>query len=587
MQNFRFIKNVYLLALPYKFSLFSGFFLMLLAAFFSLVPYYLIIELTNNILIPIQNGKEINITKVYFFISMLLVSSILSWICTSSKTLLLANISEKIGMNLRVKTFRHLLNLSLEYFNQQRIGDLISRIGNETDDLNFFISVTLLDFIQNITFVIFIFVAILSINYKLACITFISLPFVLMLIFHIKDKFFYAFEETQRMWSQLTSYISDAIHGIKIIKCFSQEDREFLKFKNLNHKIFKVNFHLNKIWSFFSPTTTLLNEINVIIIWFIGIRMMMTHEINLGELTGLTGYLANLYSRTESMSRFLEFYKKSAVKLKRILEVLDEPIIEINRSKQINLPFTTGDIRIENMSFSYDGKSVLKKINLHILPNQKIGFVGYSGAGKTTLMNLVCRFLKPSDGAIYLDNHEIDDINMHDFRKHIVIVPQEPFLFYGTIADNISYGKPDASPEDIIEAATKAKCHDFIIKKPLAYDTILQENANILSGGEKQRLSIARAILAKAKILILDEATSSVDVETEHLLHLALNNLTKDVTTLVISHRLSNLNQYNQIVFLNDGEIVEVGTHQELLQKNSHYAKFIQIHHRLHKDEPS
>jgi ATP-binding cassette subfamily B protein len=583
MSNY-YYHNLYRILKPYTRSLLFCLILMFIATFFNLLPAYVLIQLMNEVLIPIQNHTAYNHANIYLYFAIFLMSSILSWLFSWLKTLYLATNSENISKDLRLQLFKHILNLSLDFFHQQRAGELISKIGNETDELNLFISVSLLDFIQDFVLLIGIFGMVFYINYKIALLNMLLMPIIFLLVFKIKGKVYYGFDEASRIWATLISFISESVHGIKTIKSYVQENKIYQFFVLLNDKNFKINYYMNRVWSLFLPTSAFLNELNLICTWGFGIYLMIHQQINLGELMGLITYMNKLYARSESMSRFFESYKRVTAKIKRSFEILNKKTSLIQTANPIPIADGNGLIEIKNISFNYQKAPVLKNVSLSIKPLEKVAFVGYSGSGKSTLVNLICRFFDPNMGEILLDGQNIKNFDIKEYMKKFAIVTQEPYVFYGTIADNIAFGKEDATPQEIVEAAKLAQCHDFIMQKTFAYDTLVQDNANVLSGGEKQRIVIARAMLTKPKFLILDEASSAMDLYTEELLNQSLETLSKTTTTIIISHRLSNLNAFDRIYFIKDGEIVESGSHDELMNLKQFYYSFVNIHQKLHKE---
>jgi ATP-binding cassette subfamily B protein len=582
---FTFLNRLWFFTKSYRLGLFFSFILMSIATLVSLIPPYIIISLINNVLVPIQNGNMPETKTIQLYIIELLGAAILTWIFSSAKTYLLASISEKMTAQIRVKSFKHLLGLSLEFFNQKRLGDLLSRVGYETEKLNSFISLSLLDFIQDTVLVIMILIIMLKLNFKLAVVSLMPMPFVILLILLLKNKMYLGFEQADKIWSYLMSVLSDVIRGIRVVKSFGQESNEIQKFTDINQKNILINNRMNKIWSVFSPTGNLFNELGLILIWGFGIKMMIIHQVSLGELTGFIAYTSRLYSRFESMARFVEAYKRASVSLKRIFELLNQNTKLIESPHPISIKKIKGEIKIQNVNFFYEQKQILKDINFVIRPKEKVGIVGYSGAGKSTLINLICRFFDPHSGDIFLDGINLRDIAIHDYRTHMGVVLQENFLFYGTIAENIAYGKPDASLQDIIAAAKLAHCHQFIMQKPLAYQTLIQENGSSLSGGERQRIAIARAILSKPDILVFDEATSAVDIHTENEIQKAFNNLSKNITSIVISHRLSSLQHFDKLIMVHQGQVIEIGNHQELMNQKGFYYEFFETHKKLNREK--
>ena len=569
----------------YQLGLVIALCLMVIGTLASLVPPYILINLVNHVFIPIQNGlkPESTIIKIYFL--ELIAAALITWFFLFAKTYLLSSISEKMTANLRIKVFSNLLHQSIDFFNHKRLGDLISRIGHETEKLNFFISLYLLDFIQDTAMIVMITLMMLHLNFKLALISLLPMPLVILTTFLLKNKLYLGFDKADRIWAFLTSVLSDVIRGIRVVKSFAQENREIQRFKNINLKNIYINNRMNKIWSLFSPTGVLFTDLGLILIWGYGVEMMLDHEANFGELTGFIAYTSRLYGRIESMSRFVEHYKRASVSLKRIFELFDQHHQMYESPNPVILKEIKGDIKLNHVYFSYDQKDILVDIHLHIKAGEQVAIVGYSGAGKSTLVNLICRFFDPSSGEILLDDVNLKALAIKDFRRKLGVVLQDNFLFYGTIAENIAYARPDATIEDIIAAAKLAFCHDFIMQKPLAYQTIIQENGTSLSGGERQRIAIARAIIAKSDILVMDEATSGIDIHTENQIQIAFKNLIRNKTCIVISHRLSSLAHFDKLVMLENGKIVEVGTHQELLANKRSYYHFYETHKQLNREQ--
>lgn len=579
-----FLSQLLFFTSSYHVSLMISFGIMSLGTLISLAPPYIIISLINKVIIPIQNGnpKNLNLLPTYFI--ELTAAAFLTWVCSFCKTYLLASISEKVTAKMRTVTFDHILSLSLDFFNQKRLGELISRIGNETENLNFFISLYLLDFIQDCILVIMILIIMFKISTLLTLVTLIPIPFVLLIIFLLKNKMYEGFEKSYKLWSELVSFLSDVIRGIRVVKSFAQEKTESKKFLVFNQKFIDINNQANRIWASFTPTGTLFNDLSLILIWGFGIKLMLTHQTNLGELTGFVAYSARLYARFETLSRFTEQYKRARVSLNRIFEILNYKSNLKLIKNPIYIDKIEGNIRVENISFNYFSKKILDDISFNIKSGEKVAIVGHSGAGKTSLMNLLCRFFDPNSGTIYVDDIKLNTLDLESYHNSIGIVLQENFLFYGTIAENIAYGNPKASIEEITEAAKLAHCHQFIMEKPDGYQTLLFENGVSLSGGERQRVAIARAILSKPDILFLDEATSAIDIHTEHEIQQAIDNLTKNKTSIVISHRLSSLPNYDKIIFLDKGKLLEIGNHYELMANKRFYYDFYEKHYTLHKD---
>lgn len=565
---------------PYRRQLFFGFVLTLGSTAATLVPPYLTMPLMDEILIPFQNGRPIDPTHVGKYLLGLLASALLAWSLGWARTYILALVSERIGADLRTTTYEHLLHLSLEYFGGKRTGDLMARIGSETDRICVFLSLHLLDFATDVLMIAMTAFILFSIHPWLAVVTLVPLPFIAWLIHVVRDKLRTGFEKIDRVWSEVTNVLADTIPGIRVVKAFAQERREAARFKEANRHNLVSNDRLNKIWSLFSPTVSLLTEIGVLVVWAFGIWQVSKGEITVGVLTAFIAYISRFYTRLDSMSRIVSVTQKAAAGAKRIFDILDHVSSVPEPAHPVKLPPVTGAISIKDAGFRYGSREVLRDINLQIHPGEMIGLVGHSGSGKSTLVNLICRFYDVSEGAILIDELDVRSVAVTDFRANIGLVLQEPFLFFGTIADNIAYGKPKASREDIMAAARAAHAHEFILRLPHGYDSLVGERGQGLSGGERQRISIARALLINPKILILDEATASVDTETEREIQKALDNLVQGRTTIAIAHRLSTLRKADRLVVMDRGRIVEVGNHDELMARQSAYWRLYEAQAR-------
>ncbi len=556
---------------PYRGMLLAGFLLTLAATAATLVPPYLTMPLMDDVLIPYQNGKPIDVTKVAWLLGGLLGAACLAWALGWARTYILALVSERIGADLRTTTYEHLMRLSLEYFGGKRTGDLLARIGTETDRINVFLSLHLLDFATDILMIVMTALILFSINPWLALVTLVPLPIIGWLIHMVRDKLRTGFEQIDRVWAEVTNVLADTIPGIRVVKAFAQEAREAGRFRDANKHNLEVNDRLNRVWSLFAPTVGLLTEIGVLVVWIFGIWLIAHDSITVGVLTAFLAYISRFYTRLDAMSRIVSTTQKAAAGAKRIFDILDHVSSVPDPVKPQTLPPVTGGIRIDNVYFRYGNRSILRGVDLDIQPGEMIGLVGHSGSGKSTLVNLICRFYDVSEGGIKVEGVDLRSVAVADYRKHIGLVLQEPFLFFGTIAENIAYGKPDATREEIVAAARAAHAHEFILRQPFGYDSLVGERGQSLSGGERQRISIARALLIDPKILILDEATSAVDTETEFEIQSALNNLIRGRTTIAIAHRLSTLRRADRLVVMDRGKIVEIGNHDDLMAREGHY----------------
>ncbi|MBB3219856.1 cyanophycin metabolism-associated ABC transporter [Pseudoduganella umbonata] len=567
-------------AYPYRWALAGGFTLMLLSTAAHMIPPYISMPLMDNVLIPYQNGQPVDTSLVTMYMSALFGSAILAWLLGWGKTYVLALVSERIGADLRTSTYEHLLRLSLEYFGGKRTGDLMARIGSESDRICVFLSLHLLDFASDCLMIIMTGVILFTIDPWLALVTLVPLPFIAWLIHLVRDRLRTGFEKIDRVWGEVTNVLADTIPGIRVVKAFAQESREAHRFRIANRHNLAVNDKLNKVWSLFSPTVSFLTEIGLLVIYVFGIWQVSQSHVTVGVLTAFLTYSTRFYSRLDSMSRIVSVTQKSASAAKRIFDILDHVSSVPEPANPVKLAKVDGNITLREVGFRYGNRAVNRGVNLEIKAGEMIGLVGHSGSGKSTLVNLICRFYDVAEGAILLDGVDIRSLAVSDYRRNIGLVLQEPFLFFGTIAENIAYGKPDATRAQIMAAARAAHAHDFILRLPQGYDSMVGERGQGLSGGERQRISIARALLIDPRILILDEATASVDSETEKEIQKALDNLVAGRTTIAIAHRLSTLQRANRLVVMDRGKVVEEGPHEELMAQEGAYYRLYQAQAR-------
>ena len=567
-------------ARPYQWQLALGFFLMLASTAAHMIPPYLTMPLMDNVLIPYQNGQKIDNDLVILYMGGLLASAVLAWALGWGKTYVLALVSERVAADLRSTTYEHLLKLSLEFFGGKRTGDLMSRIGSGSDRISVFLSLHLLDFVSDVLMITMTGVILFSINPWLAVITLVPLPFIAWMIHVVRDRLRTGFEKIDRVWGEVTNVLADTIPGIRVVKAFAQEKREAVRFREANKHNLAVNDKLNRVWSLFSPTVSFLTELGLLVIWVFGIWQVSKGEITVGVLSAFIAYSTRFYSRLDSMSRIVSVTQKSASAAKRIFDILDHVSSVAEPANPVKLEKVEGRIDLREVGFRYGNRAVNRGVTLNIKAGEFVGLVGHSGSGKSTLVNLICRFYDVSEGAILLDGVDIRSFPVAEYRSNIGLVLQEPFLFFGTIAENIAYGKPNATRQQIIAAARAAHAHEFILRLPQGYDSMVGERGQGLSGGERQRISIARALLIDPRILIMDEATSSVDSETEKEIQKALDNLVQGRTTIAIAHRLSTLHRADRLVVMDRGVVVEQGSHDELMAREGAYFRLYEAQAR-------
>jgi ATP-binding cassette subfamily B protein len=518
-----------------------------------------------------QEGRS-TFGRIPRFLGLMALAAVLSWLLGWAQGWVLARLSERVSADLRNTTYRHLQKLSLDFFGARRTGDLVSRISSDTDRICNFLSDTLMDFATDLLMIVGAGVMLFWMDPVLAAATLCTFPLVAWLTWYLREKLSHGFLHGSRAWGDMTSILADTIPGIRVVKAFAQEKREADRFAAANARIVAANDRVNRVWTFFWPTVSLFNQVGLLVAWAFGAWRVWDQHITVGVLTAFLAYIARFYARLESMTRMVGNTERAAAAATRLFELLDRVPSVPEPASPVLPAKLEGHIALRDVSFRFGARRVIDGVSLDIRPGEMVGLVGTTGAGKSTLVNLVTRFYDVSEGAVLVDGTDVRAFDISGFRRHVGIVLQDPFLFFGTIAENIAYGKPQASREEIIRAAKAARAHEFILQLPDGYDSVVGERGQTLSGGERQRISIARALLIDPRILILDEATSAVDTETERLIQEALDHLVKGRTTIAIAHRLSTLRKADRIVVLEHGRIVEQGTHADLLARGGAYA---------------
>lgn len=497
-------------------------------------------------------------------------------------TYLYRYLSHKAAWNfvadMRTMVYNHLQKLSLRYYHDKQTGQLMSRTTNDTATFEVLIAHAVPDLITNVLILVGVAIILFIIHPTLALLTMIPVPFLAYGGSVFTKRVLPHFKSAQSTLAELNAVLQDNISGMKEIQAFNQQRKEKKKVELGAKRYAEAILHALNLSAIFHPLVEMIASFGTVIVVGFGGWLALEGRLSVADIIGFLMYLSLFYQPIATLARVTEDLQQAIAGAERVFEVLDTDPDIVDAKDAIDLPEVKGKISFDQVSFHYvQGNDVLKNISFEVNPGEMVALVGPTGVGKTTLISLLARFYDPVEGRILIDGQDLKNVTMASLRNNISIVLQDIFLFNGSIAENIAYGAKDATMEDIIRAAKVARAHEFIDVLPEGYDTYIGERGVKLSGGQKQRLSIARAVLRDTKILVFDEATASVDVETERLIQEAIQTLAETRTIVVIAHRLSTVKNSDKIIVLKEGEIVEAGTHQELLMHNGLYQHLCEV----------
>ena len=514
---------------------------------------------------------------------------LIQWAARRIQVNVMVKAGQQTMYRIRMELFEHLQRQPLGFYDTHEVGSLIARLTSDVNVLQDLVTYAILGAANDLVMLVGIVVAMLSLNWRLSLLSFIVIPilFVVTNIWRVRAR--ESYRRARRANSALVGYLAESIAGVRVTQAFVREALNLRRFaQEINKEYLDANLQAARLSAIFFPGVDVLGSVAVALIVGVGGYLVVSEQLTAGVLVALILYIERFFDPIRDLAARYNSLQATMAAGERIFGLLDTPPTIVSPPDAIQLPTLRGEVRFEHVDFHYNPESpVLHDINLHVLPGQMVAFVGPTGAGKSSIVKLLSRFYDISHGNIWIDGYELRQIDLASLRRQMGTVLQETFLFRGTVMDNIRYGRLDATDEEVIAAAQAVGAHDFITRLPLGYKTEVEEGGSILSVGQKQLLSFARALLADPRILVLDEATSSVDTETERVIQKALERLLQGRTSFVIAHRLSTIVRADQIVVLEGGRIVEQGTHAELLARRGAYYRLYTLGFRDVPARPS
>lgn len=560
---------------PYRTVIFKVLFVIILANTAGMLgPYFTKIAIDD--VIPQKNIPLLLGLGMIFLLSLFVIA----W-CMKYRILAITEIGQDILKDMRSSIFEHLQRLPFSYFDNRPHGKILIRVVNYINTLSDLLSNGLINLISDIFSVIITLLFMFFIDVKLTLYSLALLPILFILVMVITSQQRKAYQALSNKQSNLNAYIHESIAGIKITQSFAREKKNYEIFNEVSEEFRTSWMHAVKIQFLLWPGVQNISVLTTCLIYFLGIRQMGV-DVSTGTLIAFIGYINNFWNPVISIGNFYNSLVTATAYLERIFETMDEvPDIQDAPEAKV-LPPIQGRVDFKEVTFRYEeGKNILNHVTFHITPGQSIALVGPTGAGKTTIINLLSRFYDVNEGYVKVDGYDVREVTLHSLRTQMGVMLQDTFVFSGTILENIRYGRLDATEEEIIAAAKIVRAHDFISELKEGYQTIVEERGSTLSAGQRQLISFARALLADPKILILDEATSSIDTKTEELLQQGLQELLKGRTSFIIAHRLSTIKNSSQIFYIDQGQIVEAGTHDELMAQKGKYHHLYQSQYDL------
>ena len=573
---------------PYRRQVAIGLGAAAIVTLMSLVPPYLAGFLLDSVVRPAQAGTLAHAEAArlaWLAVAAMGALYVFRQAAAHMRLRLMSVLGEWVARDLRSELYSHIQRLSLSFFSRKKTGSLITRVTADTDRLWEFIAFGVVDVSLSVVMLLGLGVVLLSLDWRLGLVMTLPVPLFCWLIYWHGETLNARFIRAWRKWSRLTDVLGDTIPGIRVVKAFNQETREIGRFVDRNDAVTEEFNSIHRLWTTFWPLLMFAVHTTTVLVWVFAVPRLLGkgQPLSAGVFVSFLLYTTMFVAPIEVIGQMVRTVNRATSSAHRVFEVLDSESEVRDVADPVRLTPVRGAVAFDNVTFAYDGvRQILRGVSFEVQPGELIGLVGPSGGGKSTVVSLVARFYDATGGAVRIDGVDVRTLDTGHYREQIGIVLQDPYLFHGTVLENIRYGAPAASLGAVVQAAKAANAHDFICKLGQGYDTVVGERGHTLSGGERQRISIARAILHDPRVLILDEATSSVDTETERQIQEALERLIQGRTVFAIAHRLSTLRRASRLFVIEKGRLAEAGTHRELLGKpNGIYRRLYEMQLQL------
>ncbi|MBP7237021.1 MAG: ABC transporter ATP-binding protein [Petrotogaceae bacterium] len=560
------VKRLFAYMKPFKLKITAVIILMIVVMGINLVNPYLLKEAIDK---HVTNKNYNGLLIIGIFFSAL---NVFSMFLSRARINIMSEVSNKIVLNIRQELYTHIQKLSFTFFDNRPVGKILARVVGDVNSLQQLFSDSVTNLIPEILTIVCTLFLMFSINFRLTLAAVATLPLLIGGLFFIETFSRKRWQNYRKKKSNLNAFIHEDFSGIKVVQSYNMEEKTSYSFKNYCGSMMNSFIRAVRLNDLFWPMVELCSGIGIVLVYWSSVKLVNTGSISIGTLVAFTAYISIFWRPIMNITNFYNSLITNFAAAERIFDILDtKPDIE-NKGSEIIMPLINGNVQFKNVSFGYDdGTTVLDDVSFNVKAGEKIALVGPTGAGKTTIINLISRFYDTKKGNVLIDGYDVKNVDLESLRSQMGIMLQDTFLFSMSITDNIRYGKLDASDEEVINAAKAVNAHDFIMKLEKGYETNVNERGSRLSVGQRQLISFARALLADPRILILDEATSNIDTQTERLVQSGIKKLLHGRTSFVIAHRLSTIRDADRIFYVDDGKIIESGTHAELLAKKKAY----------------